>query len=174
MADPFMAEIRIFTYTFPPRGWADCNGQLMTISQNTAMFSLLGTTYGGDGRSTFALPNLTGSVPIGAGQAPGLSFRELGEKAGTTIVTLRQSDMANHTHAWRPSVESADLKIPNPVRSFAAATGPAYIAPQGQPTAKFAVNAVGNTGGGQPHNNVQPVLSLRLCIALQGIYPPRG
>src|SRR6266852_2277677 len=119
MANPFVAEIRMFAGNFAPKGWALCNGQLMPISQNTALFSLLGTTYGGDGKSTFALPNLEGSAPIHAGEGPGLSLYDLGQSGGTETVTLLNSEMPMHTHALRcQSQDPADQPAPSPARTF--------------------------------------------------------
>src|SRR4051794_30446361 len=112
MSDQFVAEIRIFPFNFPPTGWAFCNGQLMPISQNTALFSLLGTTYGGDGKSTFALPNLQGSAPMQPGQGQGLSLRDLGEQSGVESVTLIQSEMPLHTHTLQASVRDATSRLP--------------------------------------------------------------
>src|SRR5713101_4885054 len=129
--DPFVAEIRIFPFNFAPTGWAFCDGQLLPISQNTALFSLLGTTYGGDGKSTFALPNMQGNAPMHPGQGPGLSLHDLGESAGTQAYTSQN------------------------------------------PNAQMSFNQLAPAGGDQPHNNMQPYLTLNFCIALQGVYPPR-
>jgi microcystin-dependent protein len=174
MADPFVAEIRIFPFNFAPKGWAFCDGQLLPISQNTALFSLLGTTYGGDGKSTFALPNLQGCAPMHPGQGPGLSLHDLGEIGGSETVTLLESEIPAHTHALRGSTDDADLLAPSPVRSFGrSADGNAYqtlnaglipLAPQSLIPA----------GGNLPHNNMMPYLTLTFCIALQGVFPPRS
>lgn len=172
MADPFIAEIRVFPFNFAPRGWAQCNGQILPISQNTALFSLLGTVYGGDGKSTFALPNLQGSIPLHPGQGQGLSLRDLGEQGGSSAVTLLHSEIPAHTHSARAAPDSADLQIPAAGRSLARAGGLAY-APAASLT-PMAPEGVSPTGGDLPHNNLMPTLTLNFCIALQGVYPPRG
>jgi microcystin-dependent protein len=171
MADPFVAEIRIFGFNFAPKGWAFCNGQLLPISQNTALFSLLGTTYGGDGKSTFALPNLQGNAPMHPGQGPGLSQHDLGEMGGSNSVTLLDSEMPSHTHTMRGSLDDADVAIPQPTRSLAKASANLY-SPNGG-TSPLAGQALAFAGGSLPHNNMQPYLTLNFCIALQGVFPPR-
>ena len=176
MADPFVAEIRIFPFNFPPKGWAFCAGQLLPISQNTALFSLLGTTYGGDGKSTFALPDLQGNFPMHPGQGPGLSLHDLGEMSGTQFVTLLQSEMPAHQHGvGRAANAAADSALPtNSVWAMAGAgrgAAAAYIA--GPPTGKVNQNSLAPAGGGLPHNNMQPYLTLNFCIALQGVFPAR-
>jgi microcystin-dependent protein len=173
MADPFVAEIRIFPFNFAPRGWAFCDGQLLPLSQNTALFSLLGTTYGGDGRVTFRLPNLQGRAPMGAGQGPGLSPRDLGEEGGLESVTLIASEMPAHSHAVRANaLDVADTNVPSPAASFALSSGGALYQNSANATASPAALVV--VGGSQPHNNMQPYLTLNFCIALQGVFPPRG
>lgn len=178
MADPFVAEIRIFPFTFAPTGWAFCDGQLVTISQNTALFSLLGTTYGGDGKSNFALPDLQGRVPIHTGQGPGLSLYDLGEALGSDTVTLLQSEIPAHAHtlgAEDPGIGGADQSAPSPTSVLAQSTGGfAYRPDASSQPVQMNQKAVGALGGSQPHNNLQPYLALNFCIALQGIYPPRG
>jgi microcystin-dependent protein len=170
--DPFVAEIRIFGFNFAPRGWALCNGQLMPISQNTALFSLLGTTYGGDGRTTFALPNLQGQAPMHPGQGPGLSLHDLGESGGSETVTLLESEIPSHGHNWMGSGQVAEDRTPaNEV--FARATGGNLYTTDTSQMVQLASTAVQPAGGGQPHNNLQPYLTLNFCIALQGVYPPR-
>jgi microcystin-dependent protein len=171
---PFVAEIRIFGFNFPPTGWAFCNGQLLPISQNTALFSLLGTFYGGDGKSTFGLPNLQGSAPIHQGQGQGLSEYFLGEPGGTDFVTLLDSEMPFHTHALMASPDPADLGAPAPNRSLARSQPNIYKQPANANPQPLAPQAVGVTGGSLPHNNMMPFLTLNFCIALQGIFPPRG
>lgn len=174
MSDQFVAEIRIFPFNFPPTGWAFCDGQLMPISQNTALFSLLGTVYGGDGKSTFALPDMQGNAPMQPGQGQGLSERFLGEMSGVESITLLQTEMPIHTHNVRVhAVDPGDTQNPSPDASLAQSNqGQAYqsnianlvlMAPQMFPPA----------GGGLPHNNMQPYLTLNFCIALQGIFPQR-
>ena len=171
--DPFIAEIRIFPLNFAPRGWAFCNGQLIGISQNTALFSLLGTTYGGDGRTTFALPNLQGRIPMHPGQSPGLPNYDLGESGGSTAVMLQESQMPAHTHAWMASNQTAEDRTP--ANEFVArATGGTLYTTTSDGLTPMASGAVAPVGGGQPHNNLQPYLTVNFCIALQGIFPPRS
>lgn len=177
MSDPFVAEIRILPFNFPPRGWAFCDGQIMPISQNTALFSLLGTTYGGDGRSNFALPNLQGSVPMQPGQGPGLSYHDLGEQAGSTTVTLLQSEIPIHTHQISCVDGSRTTgQVGSPAGAVLAKGGSntsAYTSGVAS-NAQLNLNAVSTVGGSQPHNNMMPFLTLNFCIALQGIFPPRS
>ncbi len=170
--DPFVAEIRIFPFNFAPKGWAFCDGQLLPISQNTALFSLLGTTYGGDGKSTFALPDLQGCAPMHPGQGPGLSLHDLGETAGSDTVTLLESEMAGHSHALRAdAVDAADTNVPSPGASLALSTGGTLYQPA--TNTQLAGQALASAGGSQPHNNLQPYLTLYFNIALQGVFPPR-
>lgn len=175
MSDQFVAEIRIFPFNFPPTGWAFCDGQLMPISQNTALFSLLGTTYGGDGKSTFALPDLQGNAPMQPGQGQGLSLRDLGEMSGTESVSLLVSEIPFHTHSLQANSFPGDKTVPSPTTSLANATGGnMYVT--GSPTpalSLMAFQALPPAGGGLPHNNMQPYLTLNFCIALQGIFPQR-
>jgi microcystin-dependent protein len=171
MAEPFLAEIQIYPFNFPPRGWAFCNGQLMPISQNTALFALLGTIYGGDGKSTFALPDIQGKVVVQPGQGAGLADRLQGEEGGAEFVTLLESEMPAHAHALRVSPDDADLSNPLASRSLArSAGGFAYAA---TPNTAMAPQALAPAGGDLPHNNMQPYLVLHFCIALQGVFPPR-
>jgi microcystin-dependent protein len=173
MSDPFVAEIRIFAFNFAPKGWAFCDGQLLPISQNTALFSLLGTTYGGDGKSTFALPDMQGNAPMQPGQGQGLSLRDLGETSGVETVTLLVSEMPVHTHTLNCSIDDADLRIPSPARSMAKSSGGNMYAPaNGNQTMAF--QGLPPAGGGLPHNNMQPYLTVNFCIAMQGVFPPRG
>ena len=173
MADPFVAEIRIFPFNFAPKGWAFCDGQLMPISQNTALFSLLGTFYGGDGKSNFALPNLQGSVPIHQGQGQGLSEYFLGQQGGTETVTLLESEMPAHNHFMRANTQDpGDIGLVNPNASLAQSTGgTAYTTTS---NTQMAFQALPPAGGNQPHNNLMPYLTLSFNIALQGVFPPRG
>jgi microcystin-dependent protein len=172
MSQPFIGEIRIFGFNFAPRGWAFCNGQLLAIAQNTALFSLLGTTYGGNGQTTFALPNLQSRVPVHFGQGPGLSSYALGQEAGSESVTLIQNEIPAHVHTVSPSCSTDDPNAGSPKNNFPAAAGtPIYS------NTSNAVMGVSNTsivGGSQPHNNIQPYLALNFCIALQGIFPSRN
>jgi microcystin-dependent protein len=174
MADPFVAEIRIFPFNFAPKGWAWCNGQLMPISQNTALFSLLGTTYGGDGKSTFALPDLQGRAPMHPGQGPGLSLHDLGETGGSETVTLLVSEMPSHSHALQGTQGNANQNSPGGLlfgRPFGG--GSPYKAPAGAAIVGLAAQAVGPAGGDQPHNNMMPYLTFYFNIALQGVFPAR-
>jgi len=170
--DPFVAEIRIFGFNFAPTGWAQCNGQLLPISQNTALFSLLGTFYGGDGKSTFALPNLQGSAPMATGQSPGLSDRFLGESGGTETVTLHQSELPGHAHGMQASTETATVSQP-PGQMFARGEATAFYNDTSQPMTAMNAQFLTPAGGDLPHNNMQPTLVLNFCIALQGVFPPR-
>jgi microcystin-dependent protein len=175
MADPFVAEIRIFPFNFAPKGWAWCDGQLLPLSQNTALFSLLGTTYGGNGKSNFALPDLQGRAPMHPGQGNGLSLHDLGETGGSETVTLLESEMPFHNHFLQAfSVDPADNRIPAPNMSFGTPpTGFIYDTVT-NPLAQMAPQAIAPAGGDQPHNNLQPYLTFYFCIALQGVFPPRG
>lgn len=170
--DPFIAEIRIFAGNFPPRGWAFCDGQILPINQYSALFSLLGTTYGGDGRVTFALPDLRGRVPVHPGSGPGLTPRQWGERGGTETTSLTAAQMPAHSHAVKASDANGSAVSPSglvPARN--AAGVPVY----GPPTsAHLAGDAIEPAGGGQPHDNMQPYLGLSYIIALQGIYPSRN
>jgi microcystin-dependent protein len=173
MSDPFIAEIRVFGFNFAPTGWAKCNGQVVPISQNTALFSLLGTTYGGDGKSTFALPNIQAAAAMHPGQGAGLADRLLGEEGGSETTTLLESEIPVHAHIAQASLGDADLQSPASTTALAGADGPAYkAAPLGQ-LAALAPQAVPPAGGGQPHNNLMPYLTLLFCIALQGVSPTR-
>lgn len=172
MADPFVAEIRIFPFNFAPTGWAFCDGQILAISQNTALFSLLGTTYGGDGKSTFALPDLQGCAPMHPGQGPGLSLYDLGQTGGDEVVTLLQTEMPVHNHPLRASNPLGDTPIPtnNTLARFANA----YQQDSTNNLVQMAPESLTPAGGSQPHINMQPYLTLNFCIALQGVFPPRS
>ncbi len=174
MSSPFVAEIRIFPFNFPPTGWAFCNGQLMPISQNTALFSLLGTMYGGDGKSTFALPNMQDNAPMMWGQGQGLSLHDEGEIGGTPQVTLLDSEMPLHTHNLMASNEDGtqgsltqDITIANSVG------GKLYQTTTNASLVNMAFQSLAPAGSSFPHNNMQPYLTLNFCIALQGVFPPR-
>lgn len=175
MSDQFLAEIRIFPFNFPPTGWAFCDGQLMPISQNTALFALLGTTYGGDGKSTFALPDMQGNAPMQPGQGQGLSLRDLGEMSGVESITLLQSEMPVHTHNIRAhNIDPADTQNPSADVSIAQSDqGQAYQTVTNANLTLMAFQALPPAGGGLPHNNMQPYLTLNFCIALQGVFPQR-
>ena len=176
MADPFVAEIRIFPFNFAPKGWAFCDGQLLPISQNTALFSLLGTTYGGDGKTNFALPDMQGNAPMHPGQGPGLSLHDLGETGGSETVTLLESEIPSHPHFMRAhNDDPADAQNPSPTTSIAqSAQGFAYQTNTSQNLVTLNQSILAPTGGDQPHNTMQPYLTLNFCIALQGVFPPRG
>lgn len=169
--DPFVAEIRIFPFNFAPKGWAFCDGQLLPLSQNTALFSLLGTTYGGNGKSNFALPDLQGRTPMHPGQGPGLSLHDLGQTGGSDTVTLLDSEIPSHTHTLVAATLNSQSTVPtnnslgrgNPVKVYATGT----------PGTAMDANSITPTGGDQPHNNMMPYLTMYFCIALQGVYPPR-
>jgi microcystin-dependent protein len=174
VADPFVAEIRIFPFNFAPRGWAWCDGQLLPLSQNTALFSLLGTTYGGNGKSNFALPDLQGRAPMHPGQGPGLSLHDLGETGGSETVTLLESEIPSHSHAWKASADSANVQIPVSSASFARSSGGTAWSTTTTGLVAMAPEAVAPAGGDAPHNNLQPYLTFYFNIALQGVFPPRG
>lgn len=177
MSEPFIAEIRMFGGNFAPRGWAFCQGQILSIAQNTALFALLGTTYGGNGQTTFALPDLRGRVPIQPGQGPGLSPHTLGEMSGSETVTLTQQQMPLHNHLMGTSSSDGNDSIPanNTVPGVVIAgntTANAYTT--GGVDSTFAPNAITPAGGSQPHNNMQPYLAINFIIALEGIFPSRN
>jgi microcystin-dependent protein len=174
MTDQFVAEIRIFAGNFAPTGWAVCNGQLLPISQNTALFSLLGTMYGGDGKSTFALPNLQGSAPMHQGQGPGLSERFLGEQSGSDTVTLLESEIPAHAHNLFATAGLAAGRDPSNNPLARSRNGMAYQSNVNASMVAMAPEAVTPTGSSLPHNNMQPYLCLTFIIAMQGIFPPRS
>ena len=173
MTDQFVAEVRIVGFNFAPTGWATCDGQLLPISQNTALFSLLGTFYGGDGKSTFALPNVQGSCVPGTGQGSGLSQYFLGQQSGSQFVTLIESEMPAHTHNVQAQAVPATLGTGTNNSSFARSVGGnAYKG--GATNANTAFQTIGVVGGSLPHNNMMPSLTLLYVIAMQGVFPPRG
>ena len=167
--DPFVAEIRIFPFNFAPRGWAWCDGQLLPLSQNTALFSLLGTTYGGNGKTNFALPDLQGRAPMHPGQGPGLSLHDLGETGGVETVSLLQSEIPSHTHQMRVSGDDGNSR--SPTNNYVG-VGNNIFAPAANLTS-MNPNAIAPAGGDQPHNNMMPYLTFYFNIALQGVFPPR-
>ena len=176
MANPYVAEIRIFPFNFAPKGWAFCDGQLLPISQNTALFSLLGTTYGGDGKSNFALPNLQGSAPLhvgGSQPGPGLSVYDLGEQSGSETVTLLASELVSHSHPITAAVNAALIKLPASTVSLARSKNANVYQDTPGNLTSLNQNTIGSTGGDQPHNNLMPYLMLNFCIAMQGVFPPR-
>lgn len=174
MSDPFVAEIRIFPFNFAPTGWAFCNGQLIPISQNTALFSLLGTMYGGDGKSTFALPDLQGNAPMFWGQGPGLSLYDQGQIGGSETVTLLQSEIPAHNHQASGASGSGPTSPANAAWGAGAGRTPPPTYASGSPNVNMSPSALAPAGSSFPHNNMQPYLVLNFCIAMQGIFPPRG
>jgi microcystin-dependent protein len=174
MSDPFVAEIRIFGFNFPPKGWAFCDGQLLPLSQNTALFSLLGTQYGGDGKTTFALPNLQGNAAMHTDQYSGGGQYPIGTDSGEQTVTLLQSEMPAHNHNVQADIDPADLATPGPNVAYTRCSpGKAYN-PTLAPSTTFSPLAIGVAGSSFPHNNMMPYLTLNFCIALQGVFPPRS
>ena len=171
MSEPFVAEIRIFAGNFAPRGWAFCNGQLLPVSQNTALFSLIGTTYGGDGRTTTALPNLEGRAPMHPGRGPGLTSRRLGERGGVETVTLSEAQMPNHNHTLRADPRPA---VENDAANFYWARASNLWSDTARAETPLSDAALANTGGSQAHDNMQPYLAINYIIALVGLYPSRS
>lgn len=168
MAEPFLSEIRMFSFNFAPRGWALCNGQLLPIAQNQALFALLGTTYGGNGTTNFALPDLRGRVPIHEGAGPGLTPRLLGERFGVESVTLLEAQLPQHAHAQAAVAAAATATSPASTLP-AQALSPLWRAGAATPVATGV--ASNPTGGSQPHPNMMPFLTINFCIALQGLFP---
>ncbi len=175
MSEPFIAEIRIFAGNFAPRSWAFCDGQLLPVAQNTALFSLIGTTYGGDGRTTTALPNLQARAPMHPGRGPGLTARRLGQKVGVDTVTLTEAQIPSHTHTARATTTAADTSVPSNTTTFGRSLGgPAYQTDASSNLVDMASATLATTGGSQAHTNVQPFLTMNFIIALQGLYPSRS
>lgn len=174
--DPFVAEIRILPCNFAPKGWAFCDGQLLPLSQNTALFALLGTTYGGNGQSNFALPNMQGSAPMHPGQGPGLSTQVLGQTGGSQTVTLLESEIPAHSHLLAASQSDGIERTPNAGGTGQLLATGVGISQYQTPGAQTNLNAavVAPVGGDQPHNNMQPYLTLNFNIALQGVFPQRS
>lgn len=172
MSEPFIAEIRVLPYNFAPRGWATCDGQLLSIAQNTALFSLLGTTYGGNGQTTFALPNLDARMAMGTGQGPGLSNRTLGQAVGQAAVGLNANHLPQHTHGLMAGASGLVASPANAALAPPANGAAAYRTPGA--AVAMAADSIANTGGSAPHENRQPYLGLMFCIALQGIYPSQA
>lgn len=175
MSEPFIAEIRIFPYDYAPRGWAYCDGQLLPIAQNTSLFSLIGTTYGGDGRTTMGLPNLQGRVPMHPGRGPGLTPRTLGEQVGSQTVAITEAQIPSHNHAVNGySGLRDDLFDPADHWVTGHENEKTYKENPPSPDASLASSAISTTGDSQGHANVQPYQVLSFCIALEGLYPPRS
>ena len=170
MSEPFLAEIRIYGFNFPPRGWAQCDGQILQINQNQSLFSLLGTTFGGDGRTTFGLPELRGRTPVHLGAYNGGPSRTWGERSGEEAHVLTEAEMPNHQHSWQASNEAGDAPIP--AGNLLGAFNNAYRAADNN--VSLAPASVANAGNSQGHNNMQPYLALNFCIALQGLFPSRN
>ena len=175
MSDPFVAEIRIFGFNFAPRNWAQCNGQVLPIQQNTALFSLLGTTYGGNGQTTFALPNLQGSAACSSGQGTGLTFRSLGETFGSPTVTVSVQELPSHSHAFNGRNSSSGQTVDAPTAGchLSRTIGQADFTNTTAPATTLAPQSIGPSTGGQPHANQHPYLAVNVCIALTGIFPQR-
>ncbi|MDD9945570.1 MAG: tail fiber protein [Myxococcales bacterium] len=173
MSDPFVGEVRMFGGNFAPRGWAFCDGQLLAVSQNDALFSLLGTLYGGDGRTTFGLPDMRGRLPVHAGDGPGLQPINMGQKAGVEKVTLQVSQLPSHRHTMRASNDVADESTPSSAVVPAQVDTVQLYRAETSPNATFATRAVADAGGSQPHSNLQPFLCVHFIIALLGVYPSR-
>jgi microcystin-dependent protein len=173
MSEPFIGEIKIFAGIFAPRGYAFCDGQTLPIAQNTALFSILGTTFGGDGRTTLGLPDLRGRAPMHTGNGPGLTSRRMGQEGGTEAVTLTEVQLAGHQHVLMASGEEADRRTPASNRSLAESMGGSLYTPAANLVAMDS-RSITETGGDQAHNNVQPYLTLNFIIALVGVYPSRN
>jgi microcystin-dependent protein len=172
MSEPFVGEVRMFAGNFAPRGWAFCDGQMLAVSQNDALFSLLGTIYGGDGRTTFGLPDLRGRIPIHAGSGPGLSPRSLGSKAGAENVTLTTNQLPSHSHEFTATTANATDSTPNNTMTMGKGVGfDPYIDQNG--SVSMNANNVTAVGGSQSHTNIMPFLCVNFIIALVGIYPSR-
>ncbi len=180
MSSPFLAEITMFGFNFPPKGWAFCDGQLLPISQNTALFSLLGTNYGGDGKSTFGLPNIQGQAVLGQGQSPGTSQYFVGESTGTDTVTLLTTEMPSHNHSFTATSTQGTTLSSSGNQLAQAFSGGKQASYTGNYLNANATNVTMSplctnvAGGSQPHNNLQPYLTLNFCIAMQGVFPPRS
>lgn len=173
MSEPFLAEIRIVGFTFPPRGWALCDGQILPINQNQSLYSLLGTTYGGDGRTTFALPDLRGRVPIHVGQSNGTGdTHTLGSRGGEEANTLSSAEMPQHNHSFQASSSAGDTDSPS--GSVMASSVQMYRNPAGASLVPMSIGTFLNGGRGLAHENMQPFLTLNFCIALQGLFPSRN
>lgn len=176
MSTPYVGEIRIFACNFAPQGWYDCEGQLLSIADNDVLFNLIGTTWGGDGQTTFALPDLRGTVPVHMGQGPGLTPRVIGERAGTETVTLSLPQLPAHSHGWTATTAAASTGAPSSSVQLAAVSGDALYTGDVSGIAPIAcaANAVSIAGSSQPHDNTMPTLPLRICISSVGLYPSQS
>jgi microcystin-dependent protein len=174
VAEPFLGQIIMTGFNWPPRGWALCDGQIMSIAQNTALFSLLGTTYGGDGRVTFALPDLRGRASLHQGQGPGLTNRTIGEVSGEESVTLIVNQTPAHSHQVHASDVAGDAGNPSGAVPAAESAGATATYTKGNPDVVMNPLMIGPSGGSQPHDNMQPYTVVSFCIALEGIYPSRN
>ena len=179
MSEPFIAEVRMWGCSFAPRGWAFCHGGLIPISENTALFSLIGTTYGGDGRSTFALPDLSDRAPMHPGKGPGLTYRRLGENGGFTGISLNENEIPSHEHTMYGAAEKGNQKAPD-TTLFLAQDGESraevgyYLSTNGEIDSSLSSSGLRLSGGSLAHNNIQPLLGVNFCIALIGVYPTRS
>ena len=172
MSEPFVGEIRMFAGNFAPRGWAFCNGQLLAVSQNDTLFSLFGTIYGGDGRTTFGLPDMRGRIPLHEGQGTGLAARNLGSKAGDEKVTLSTEQLASHTHDWNANTTAGNEAAPQ--GDVTAGSAVVRIYRDEAQAADFAATAIADAGGNRSHGNLMPTLCVNFIVALSGIYPSRN
>lgn len=176
MSQPYIGEIRLFPYNFAPQGWQDCDGSLLAIAEYDALFALIGTTYGGDGQTTFAVPDLRGRVPLHQGQGPGLSSRVIGERAGSETVTLLPTQMPAHTHTATVTSSVANSGAPGPTVLPGAVTNQTQYVTDLTGAVPFAMSsfAVASAGGNQPHENCMPTLTVRFCMAVFGIFPSQA
>ncbi len=172
MSEPFLAEVRMYGFNFPPRGWAQCDGQILPINQYQSLYSLLGTTYGGDGRTSFALPDLRGRTPLHEGSNGGASH-PLGQKSGEETHTLSLAELPNHSHVYRATSDAASQTTPSNAHLASAGGGRRPVVPYGSGV-QAAMRETGASGGGNAHNNMQPFLAINFCIALQGLFPSRN
>ncbi|MGI9644274.1 MAG: phage tail protein [Ilumatobacteraceae bacterium] len=175
MSEPFLAEVRIVAFNFAPRGWAFCDGQILPINQNQSLYSLLGTTFGGDGRTSFALPDLRGRTAIHFGSSNGTNHT-IGQKSGEETVTLSAAEMPQHTHGFQASANTANQAVPtgNVPATPSSSLGTVYSGTATTQNTTLNPASIANTGGGQAHNNMQPYLAVNFCIALQGLFPSRN
>lgn len=174
MSDPFYAEIRMFGFTYAPEGWAICDGQLLSVNQNQALFSLISNLYGGDGRNTFALPNLQGRMPLHKGQGLGLTPCYLGQVGGSTSVALQESQLPAHEHTVTTGYDKSDTNTPAANTYMGQSVGtPAYNNTVSAPTVQMSASSLSPTGQSHPHQNMQPYLPMLFCICVDGYYPPR-